>query len=241
MQLILNIHSNSTKLILSIAFFVSMFLATFIMSPATYALDTESLVGAWLFDEGGGDTINDSSGNGHDGEIVQGEVDWVDGKFGGALEFDGSSMATVQDDAALDLISFTLSAWINVPAISGAWQIIASKENRNPTGRNYGMFCNIDSGVVHYSFTTGAGWKSFNANTVVTDGEWHHVAATYENPDFKMYLDGEVDAQESPDDVMIWDKALSQDEIQEVMKGGLLAVYPEDKLATTWSRIKIAY
>ena len=51
------------------------------------------------------------------------------------MEFGGADMGTVPDDDALDLENFTLAAWVNIPKISGAWQIVASKENRNPTGR----------------------------------------------------------------------------------------------------------
>lgn len=232
------------------------------------ALETDGLVGAWLMDDGNGDAVTDSSDNGLDGEIAQGTPKWVDGKFGGAMEFGGSDMVTVPDDAALDLNSFTLSAWVNIPKISGAWQIIASKENRGPTGRNYGIFGNINSGVVHYSFTTAAGWKSFDAKTVITDGNWHHITATYQKPDYKLYVDGKLDAESAPDtdpdnndnflfiggcgignywmtgtidEVVIYNKALSEDQINELMQKGItdaLDVQPGGKLVTTWSRIK---
>ena len=123
------------------------------VTPHTVALDTDGLVGVWLLDEGKGETVKDSSGNGLDGKIAQGKPKWVKGKFDGAMEFGGSDMVTVDDDDALDLSEFTIAAWINIPKVSGAWQIIASKENRNPTGRNYGLFGHINTGVIHYSFT----------------------------------------------------------------------------------------
>ena len=44
----------------------------------------------WLFDEGKGETVEDSSGNGHEGEF-RGELEYVEGKFGTALEFGGPS------------------------------------------------------------------------------------------------------------------------------------------------------
>ena len=212
--------------------------------------------------------LSDSSENGLDGKFAKGSPKWVKGKFGGGLEFGGADMVTVADNAALDLKSFTLSAWVNIPKISGPWQLIASKENRNPTGRNYGTFAHTSSGVVHYSFTTGATWKSFNASTVITDGKWHHVVATYSKPDFKLYLDGKVDAQTAPntdpddhdnvfyiggcdigdywmtgtiDEVVIYGRALSEAEINELMERGItnaLDVQPGEKLVTTWSQIK---
>ena len=52
-------------------------------------IDQETIVGMWLFDEGKGEVTKDSSGNGNDGKLMNGPK-WVDGKFGKALEFDGT-------------------------------------------------------------------------------------------------------------------------------------------------------
>ena len=246
----------------------SLFALTLFVTMQVAALDTEGLVGAWLFDEGKGEAVMDSSDNGLDGKIARGKPKWVDGKFDGAMEFGGQDMVTVDDDNALDLEEFTLAAWVNIPKVSGAWQIIASKEHRGPTGRNYGLFGHINSGVVHYSFTTNSGWKSFDAKTVVTDGDWHHVAGTYDGSDFKLYLNGAVDAQVAPgtkpdnhdnflfiggcdignywmtgtiDEVVVYSRALSEKELNELMEDGMsvaLDVQPGGKLVTTWSRIK---
>lgn len=247
---------------------LSLFALTLFVATQVVALDTDGLVGAWLLDDGKGETVTDSSDNGLDGKIARGKPKWVDGKFGGAMEFGGADMVTVDDDNALDLEEFTIAAWVNIPKISGAWQIIASKEHRGPTGRNYGLFGHINRGVVHYSFTTNSGWKSFDAQTVVTDGDWHHVAGTYDGSDFKLYLNGAVDAQVAPgtkpdnhdnflfiggcdignywmtgtiDEVVLYDRALSEKELNELMEDGMsvaLDVQPGGKLVTTWSRIK---
>lgn len=231
------------------------------------ALDTNGLVGAWLMDDGNGRTITDSSDNGLDAKVFQGNPKWVKGKFGSALEFGGADMVAVADDTALDLKSFTLSAWVNIPKISGKWQIIASKENRNPIGRNYGLFSHIHTGVIHYSFTTG-NWKSFDAKTVITDGKWHHIVTTYEKPNFKLYVDGKLDAQTALntdpdnhdnflfiggcnigdywmtgtiDEIVLYNRALSDVEINELMDKsitGTLGVKPGGKLVTMWGQIK---
>jgi hypothetical protein len=246
--------------------FVSIgFLTIFVNS--VYPIDTNKLVGAWLFD-GNKDTITDSSGNGLDGEVMQGEPKQVGGKYGSAMEFGGADMITVSYDQAFDITEFTLAAWINVDGQSGKWQIIASKENRNPTGRNYGLFCNINTGVIHYSFTNNAAWQSFDAKTVVTDGTWHHVAATYDGSDFKLYLDGVVDAQTSPgvepdtsenvfyiggcdigdywmtgiiDELALFSEALSEGDVNSLMNGldkVVIAVDPVEKLTVTWGNAK---
>lgn len=244
--------------------FAKYILVTFVMLAVSantiYALDAADLVGAWLFD-GNNDSIVDSSGNRLNGEIAQGAPKRADGKYGGAMEFFGADMINVPDDDALDLGSFTLAAWIKVDGQSGKWQIVASKEGRNPTIRNYGMFCNINTGVIHYSFTSGNAWNSFDASTVVTDGDWHHIATTYESPDFKFYLDGVVDAQTSIaanmqepdnsdevlyiggcdigdyfmtgiiDDLALFDTALSEDDINRLMDGLASMVLAVEPLA----------
>ena len=40
------------------------------------------------------------------------------------------------------------------------------------------------------------------------------------------------------DEVAIWSRALSEDEIRRAMRGPLLSVFPKDKVTTTWSDIK---
>ncbi|MYA70085.1 hypothetical protein F4Y19_08375, partial [Candidatus Poribacteria bacterium] len=82
---------------------LSIFALTHFVAMHGVALDTDGLVGAWLLDEGKGETVKDSSDNGLDGKIAKGKPKWVDGKFGGAMEFGGQDMVTVDDDNALDL------------------------------------------------------------------------------------------------------------------------------------------
>ena len=45
----------------------------------------------------------------------------------------------------------------------------------------------------------------------------------------------------SIDEVAIWSRALSEDEIRRTMRGPLLAVSPKHKIATTWGNIKQAF
>ena len=214
-----------------------------VITPQIMALDTDGLVGAWLMDDNTGETVRDSSDNKLHGKFARGNPQWVPGNFGKALKFGGAEMVTVPHNDLLNLSSFTIAAWINSPNTTGIWHIIASKELRNPTGRNYGIFGHLNNGSIHYSFTSG-GWKSFDAPTNVTDGTWHHVAAAYAKPDFKLYVDGKLDSQNSPnadpesnsnplyiggcdigkywmtgsiDEVVLYNRALDENEINELM------------------------
>ena len=76
------------------------------VAPETgYAqIDPKAIVGIWLFDEGRGKTLSDSSGNGHDGKIESG-INWIAGKYGSkALRFPGSAVVTVPHEASLNLL-----------------------------------------------------------------------------------------------------------------------------------------
>jgi hypothetical protein len=96
------------------------------------------------------------------------------------------------------------------------------------------------------------------AEANVYDNEWHHVAWTDENGAAVLYIDGKIDVtsynyqrketrlnylsigallREPPvyffqgaiDDVAIWNRALAQNEVQDVMSGGLTAVTTKKK------------
>ena len=101
---------------------------TLLTSAADAEFDKKGLVGAWLFDEGKGKEVKDSSDNKLHASFDMGKPKWVKGKFGGGLEFDGKSQATVPDNKLMHLEDFTLSAWMNSPKISGKWQILPLKK-----------------------------------------------------------------------------------------------------------------
>ena len=50
------------------------------------------------------------------------------------------------------------------------------------------------------TFTSG-GWKSYDGKTVVTDGKWHYITTTYEQPNLTLYIDGKVDGKQEPNAV----------------------------------------
>ena len=96
--------------------------------------------------------------------------------------------------------------------------------------------------------------------------EWHHVSTTYDGDTIRQYIDGELDVEFGPagkinsidvvfrigkaqtglkgmvglvDEVAIYNRALTADEINQDMENGVFfAVSPKDKLATTWGQLK---
>lgn len=94
---------------------VSLIIVSLIFPCVSFAkINLEDLAGLWLFDDDGGDTAIDSSGNGNDAEVAD-AVKWIDGVFGGALEFDGTDdFVEVPDSDSLDITdAITIVAWVN--------------------------------------------------------------------------------------------------------------------------------
>ena len=222
-------------------------------------------VGVWLFDEGAGKIVKDVSGNGHHGEIV-GEVAWADGKFESALEFDGGHVLVPHADV-MNLKQWTMVARIKVPKIVDPYQVIVGKEAW--PDRNYTMW--IRPGVMTFGFTRPGGAQDLQVGSKeVTDNEWHFVAGVYDEKNLIPYVDGErfnprgaagkpatnnapliigaqgPDGKNGPlrgiiDEVAVYNVALDEDEIAEVMEGlgkQFQAVEAAEKLAVTWGQLK---
>jgi competence protein ComGC len=90
----------------------------------------QPLVAHWKLDETSGTTASDSSDNGNHGTLVNMNPasDWVSGRVGGALDFDGwNDYVQVPDSPSFHIADgISILAWIN-PEDNREWRTIASK------------------------------------------------------------------------------------------------------------------
>ncbi len=230
------------------------------------------LAAYWNFDEGSGNTAFDSTGNGNDGTFV-GDPQWVAGQFGGALEFDGDDYVNCGNGPSLQIQDeITMAFWFQVEAFQNTWEgFLAKGDDSYRASRGGGTGNATHMGISGTSVGGGNGW--FNGTVIVTGGDWHHFAGTYDGTAGRIYIDGVLDV-ESPgtgqinissydlyigenaqqtgrffhgllDDVRIYSRALSEDEIQGVMAGGgaefpfASGPNPEDSalLEQTWTTL----
>ena len=170
-----------------------------VLTNAANAADP-GLVGWWKLDG----NATDSSGNGHDG-VLFGNPEWVAGKIGGALKFDGvDDRVEVPGTSQAD----------GFPAVRGevTWAVWI-KTSATPTG-SLTFMCQGPTGGAHVSGNrsicvepsgqlmlraNGVGaLTSFSSTAAVNDGQWHHIAVTIAfetngtNDTAKIYIDGDL-------------------------------------------------
>ena len=244
------------------AIFVITLLALFCMSSGQSAAVQKGLVGYWKFNEGDGDEAADSSEMGNHGVFV-GEIKWVAGKFGTALEFTQSqSCVKIEHSESINFLKeFTITLWTKPADSQPSYGKLICKQK---TGE-YPYAIQYDEPGEQLRGTVNSSAR-FDTSGIPNFTEWAHIALTYDGEVELLYKDGvEVarkvatgDLQQNDlelsigsrlnsgqsfvgiiDDVRLYNRALFQDEIEEVMAGEeTFAVSPSGKLAITWGMIK---
>ena len=234
-----------------------LFTFLFLTIPSVVSAEfTDGLILYHSYDEGAGDVAEDLSGSGHDGIIDNPQ--WVDGKYGKALKFDGAGsgmFVTVENTDELNVNECTFMAWVNAETWEGTRQIVGKSVHGGCSGRGqYGLFS--ERGVFKLRFETESGRADINADLPEIE-KWIHVAFTNDGETATLYVDGEIVAEgeipgtlntiEDPlriaqdcerpnnvfagiiDEVRLWNRALSQDDIN-ILKELSAQLTPVDPL-----------
>ena len=200
------------------------------------------LVAYWPFNDAGtlgtdgvGGTVLTSNG---------GAAFTATGKSGGGLSLNGSNqfLSGTVNNLPIGNSTYTQAAWFK-PTVLGARGIIG--------WGNYGATRQVnalrifDSGNAFRHYWWGADLDSPSSATNFLDGNWHHVATTYDGTTRRIYLDGSQVVSDTPganaataanfrigstnngeyfsgtlDDVAIYNNALSAAQVQSLASGG---------------------
>ncbi|MFQ5492567.1 MAG: DUF2341 domain-containing protein [Candidatus Dojkabacteria bacterium] len=155
-------------------------------------------VARWKFDEKSGTTAYDSSISANNGTLtgMDGATDWVQGRTGGALDFDGiNDYVSVADDDDLDFIagaSFSIAAWFKTTgAVAATQQLVGKGGLGNSIGYSLyldatgNVVCGIDDDAVTFPE------DSVTSSADQDDSAWHHVACVKDaGSSIRLYVDG---------------------------------------------------
>ncbi len=160
------------------------------------------LVGWWAFDEGAGMVAYDHSKNKNHGSLENmTEADWVDGKVGKCLDFDGVDDNVLTDNSMLLPNTSTYTAWFKADSFVDWGAVVSNLKYGAPaSGFNIIPY----SGKIRVCAGNGTDGYTSHYFTVsgLTTGTWYHVAVTYDGTKFRCYLNGVYRGE--------WTYALSQ-------------------------------
>ena len=140
----------------------------------------------------------DSTLNGYNGTATNVNFN-VQGKFGNAGEFNGSSsLINLGNNAAINTLPTTISCWINTTTTASESTIW---NNGGNSSSNTGLALVIlSSGVLRLTTSNSSGTGAqVTGTTSINDGNWHHIVITYEaggasgfTASGNCYLDGNI-------------------------------------------------
>jgi fibronectin type 3 domain-containing protein len=154
-------------------------------SSATIAAAPAGLVAAYSFDQGNGTSVTDSAGTNNG--TVDGATWTTAGKYGSALSFDGvNDWVTVADAASLDVTRLTLEAWVRPTALGGMWRTVAFKEQ--PGGMVYALYAGQGTGVPVGQVNIGGERNALGPALALNT--WSHLATTFDGSALRLYVNG---------------------------------------------------
>ncbi len=160
----------------------------------------KTAAGIYLFNESAGDNVPDTSGNGNDlTRVGMVDGDWVPGKIGNALDFDGAGKHTIAANSTIynfdNTDPFSFSAFIN-PNFSNSADIIFGKMGGFPAFQGYQWYVNPDGFVFMQlisDFQTGD-HLSMTTKKAIPFGSFSQVGFTYsgngKSSGCHLYIDG---------------------------------------------------
>ncbi len=210
------------------------------------ALDS-GLVGYWRFDEGSGTTTGDRSSNANTGTLTNGPT-WTTGKYGSALLLDGTNdQVDIPHNSALNAYPLTVAAWFKTTNGSSGAGIVNKYVSSSGNGWQLYM---VDGNLCAWYFGSGGSLYTGTCTLSTggfNNGIWHQAVFLVDSTGGTMYVDGikrgstlawsgtpsatttttqlTIGKYDSYfpgtiDDVRIYNRALTVDEILQLYQGG---------------------
>lgn len=162
---------------------------------------TPGPIAYWKFDEGQGQTVQDSTSNNNDGTLGANSSSGSDDPtwatedqciIGKCLSFDGGDYVSRPDTSSTSITgSFTLSAWINTTITTGTRAIIDKDDSSNRS-----FYLNTNSGKIRALVTSNGSTLAYrDSSQDIATNKWYHVASVYNSTSqtLDVYINGIID------------------------------------------------
>jgi Concanavalin A-like lectin/glucanases superfamily len=207
---------------------------------------------AWYSGEG---NANDSQGS-NNGALIGAGTTFPAGEVGKAFSFSGGGYVSVNNSASLNpTAAMTIDTWVKTTNASLEASMVNKFQHNNGTSSDDSYYLGINpgggAGKVRWQLQTSAGDPILDSPVLnIFDGQFHHVAGTYDGTSMVIYVDGQVVASRSAsgtiqatttpvylaaamdhgstaryfvgqlDEIEIFNRALTQSEIQSIFNAG---------------------
>jgi hypothetical protein len=169
---------------------------TFAFACVNMAEAGEGLVFYLPLDEGAGNPT-DMSADPTD-VVIKGQLEWVDGRLGKGLRFDGDAANFVEaahSDKLEGMNALTIMIWAKPESPDANARGLVSKRVGSANNDVYNIFSWND--VKFYARTNHTG--ELSSTTILADGTWYHIAYVFDgagdaNEKVKLYVDGVLEA-----------------------------------------------
>ncbi len=230
-----------------LALFISILLVLWTLNQGSVAFGAGgSLLGRWMCDEGQGSVVSDSSGNKRNGKFVNGDPAWTPGHAGSAIKLVDPTLVEVPS-INMTLSEATMAGWLFADGLQPQWSAIIMHRGSG-TAHGFNMY---DDGRLVYHWNDDAATYNYRGTAYYVANEWTHCALTIQPTKATFYVNGveaSVNAiRHNPanwsqpfhlggdnnafspsrrmkgalDDVMMFSRALSAEQVAGIMNGTL--------------------
>jgi hypothetical protein len=160
----------------------------------------DRMVSHWTFDEKTGLVAKNSITAGKSGDLLgypDDNSEWIEGKIGGALSFDGVSQYVVVPDYPKATTAISVSAWVQSAGANPDATIAANTGVATAEGPRLSQFeLGLSGTDGDLRGTTTANNNAYTvregADKPLPTGDWHYVTMTADGAMLKLYRDGEL-------------------------------------------------
>lgn len=145
-------------------------------------IQPSSMLCLWPYEEGGGSSTIDRSGNGYTGTLTG--CTWVAGKYGSGLRFNGTSDVINSTKTITQAFpALTLAAWVRLDSLSGGQQILCRTSGSNTYSTSGGFGLDYNAGVANqFGFHMNNGSDRRNGfGTTPVASRWYHIVGTFDS------------------------------------------------------------